>query len=144
LSFAFLALVGPSPALAGAANAQLACHGSGKNADLRIIADIPGDFAEYNLELSYGSAAKVWNDSSNPMIVSVHDFERRIFVVGVGGEFALYADPKTIEFIAKEPNRELHATFRAFVSSANPAAAQWSADAYFDRAVLTCKYDFSI
>jgi hypothetical protein len=136
-------LIDTQAARAGASNARMTCHGSGKHADLRIVADIPGDLAEYDVKFSYKSADKVWNDSNNPMVVSVHDFERGIFVVGIGDEFVLYADSKTIKFVKKEPNRELHASFRAFVSSPNPGAAQ-IADAYFDHVTLTCKYDFSI
>lgn len=141
--FALLAISNIEPVHAGASNALMTCNGSGKNAGLQIVADIPGDFAEYNVKLEYQSAQKVWSDSDNPMIVSVHDFERKVFVVGVGEEFVLYADPKTIHFVAKEPNRELHASFSAFVSAPKPGTTQWSAGGYLDHVRVTCKYDFS-
>lgn len=147
MAFLFLALLAtasPKPVRAGAANAQVTCHGSGKHADLRIVADIPGDFAEYKVKLVYKSVEKVWHDTGNPMIVSVHDFERKVFVVGVGDEFVLYADPKTVEFVTKETNRELHADFRAFVSAPKPGAEKWGADNYLDHVPVACKYDFSI
>lgn len=135
LALGALTLGHAKPAYAGAANALVTCKGTDKGSAVELIANVPGDFAEYTVALKYGALEKTWSDTGNPMILSVADFRRRVFVIGLADEFYLYADPNTVQSATDKSGQ--HAHFLALLSA--PALGGVP-----NRVRVKCTYEYAI
>ncbi|MDO5638754.1 MAG: hypothetical protein Q4G28_02695 [Neisseria sp.] len=136
------ALAFPNLAAAGSANANLSCRGSGSHAGLKIAADIPGDQADYTIKLTYGGKEKTWSSLNDPMVVAIDDFKHKVFAVGVGDQFTLYAEPASVK--SSERHGAVYATFRAYVSAHKPGTDISKADNHLSRVAVSCTYDYHV
>lgn len=111
----------PGKAGMGAANAQLECRSvDSKTGTLTLKGSIPGDFAEFRLELENKQGKVVMSDAQDNIHV-IEDFKRQVFTMTVarvdGPDLQLYAIPNTIK-VRRGANRLVDASFDAILLEA--------------------------
>lgn len=142
------ALLAPTTAHAGAANAELSCTGKKKTDSFSLKGEIPGDFSEFALTMKMGKASDNYDDTKQ-MIVVFNDFRSKVFAFAVmsnkGEEvIKLYATPKTIK-VKSGSHGEMDVRFQGTLSGRRPGVIQVnSAKDYIHNLKVKCTYHYSI
>jgi len=100
---------------AEASNAKLSCKSTTTNGNnITLNGMIPGDFAEFYLELKMGGKVIFMNDNKDSIYV-ITDFDQQVFTVAVGRQdgrdLLFYAVPNTLK--TKGNKQYVKATFAA-------------------------------
>jgi len=149
----YLLLIVPAKVTAGSTNIVLECRTIGSPNDLVVKGDVPGDHADFQLELSANAGVIKWSSENQDNIGVVDALADRVFTVSVTsrkqGDLRLYALPSTIK--TRPANRRTEgegtvASFRAMlVEAPRPGhTPPMAGDQVFRNIKMRCTYRYVI
>jgi hypothetical protein len=144
---AFLLLPGVS--LAGASNATLECNPKSAQSSTTLTGSIPGDFAEFSLQLKNKNGV-VNMSENNETINVIADFKKGVFTVAVTlkdtRNLLLYAIPNTVKTQSGGANRQIRARFDAILLEAPKPGynGEVTYDSLIRKVPLACTYEYEI
>lgn len=148
------ALGATEPAAAGSDNVRIECASAPGTADpLTLKGDVPGDHAEFELELTSRGKSRTWSDTRGHAVavvdrLSAHGVFSAVVIAEQSPALQMFAVPGSVKSRAARPD-EGEGTIAEFRAVLIVAPHPWHTGAFisenfFHDVPLHCSYDYTI